>query len=164
MAQRPNAACSSPATYDRLSSWRSKRPFVSAPILKTWTLATHSLVRVEQPYVISRDEDVDVTVCSGSILELPPGAERAFWWGTPHRFEDIEYAAQAAAMEAGASTRSKAQSRSSTSWPPRSTAGCRRSSVRLWAATENCVAQAYRGKMDEIREIASHRQRPTRPT
>src|SRR5207237_5229052 len=63
--------------------------------------ATSSLVRIEQPRVVSRDETLDVTVCSGRfILEIPPGAERAF--GGEHQLAaDIEYAAQAAADGSG---------------------------------------------------------------
>jgi hypothetical protein len=56
---------------------------------------------MENPVVMSRDEDLNVTVCSGRfILELPPGAETAFG-GQRRLTADIEYSAQAAADGSG---------------------------------------------------------------
>jgi hypothetical protein len=103
MAQRLKAACSSPATYDRLKqvAFEEAIRIRNADPENLDILATHSLVRVEQPTVVSRDEGLDVTVCSGKfILELPPGAERAFG-GERRIVADIEYAAQAAADGSG---------------------------------------------------------------
>ena len=51
--------------------------------------------------VKSRDETLDVTVCTGRFtLDLPPGAERAFA-GERRLVADIEYAAQASADGSG---------------------------------------------------------------
>jgi hypothetical protein len=56
---------------------------------------------MERPLVKSRDDKLNVTVCTGRfILELPPGAENAF--DGKRRVEaDIEYSAQAAADGSG---------------------------------------------------------------
>jgi hypothetical protein len=56
---------------------------------------------MENPVVKSRDEDLNVTVCTGRfVLELPPGAEAGFG-GQRRLVADIEYAAQAAADRSG---------------------------------------------------------------
>ncbi len=96
-------ACASNATYARLK----EVAFEQAMKLRTSDpdnldmLAARSVVRMEDPVVKSRDEDLNVTVCSGRfILELPPGAETAFG-GERRLTADIEYAAQAAADGSG---------------------------------------------------------------
>lgn len=102
-AERLKAACSSPATYDRLKqvAFDEAIQLRNADSANLDTLASHSLVRVENPRVKSRDEDLDVTVCSGRlILQVPPGAERGFD-GDRQLVADIEYAAQAAADGSG---------------------------------------------------------------
>lgn len=103
LAQRLKAACSSPATYDRLKqvAFDEAIRIRNADPVNLDTLSTYSLVRVENPVVKSRDETLDVTVCSGRfILQVPPGAERAFD-GKRQLVADIEYAAQAAADGSG---------------------------------------------------------------
>jgi len=65
------------------------------------TLATNSVVRMENPVVKSRDEKLNVTVCTGRfVLELPPGAERGFG-GQRRLVADVEYAAQGAVDGSG---------------------------------------------------------------
>ena len=96
-------ACSSQATYDRLKqvAFEEAIRIRNADPENLDILATHSVVRMEEPRVKSRDETLDVTVCSGRfVLELPPGAEQAF--GGERRLKaDIEYGAQRAADGSG---------------------------------------------------------------
>ena len=64
-------------------------------------LAAAAVVRMEEPVVKSRDEELNVTVCTGRfILELPPGAENAFD-GKRRLDAEVEYAAQAAVDGSG---------------------------------------------------------------
>lgn len=103
LAQRLKAACSSPATYDRLKqvAFDDAIRIRNADPVNLDTLATYSVARVENPVVKSRDETLDVTVCSGRfVLQVPPGAEVAFG-GKRQLAADIEYAAQAAADGSG---------------------------------------------------------------
>ena len=102
-SERIRKACASEATYGRLKELvfdeaariRNSDPRNLDP------LAASSVVRMEQPLVKSRDEDLNVTVCTGRFfLELPPGAENAF--DGKRRLEaEVEYAAQAAADGSG---------------------------------------------------------------
>lgn len=101
--ERLRRACASEATYARLKELvfdeaariRNSDPRNLDP------LAANSVVRMEEPLVKSRDEDLNVTVCTGRfILELPPGAENAFD-GMRRLSADVEYAAQAAADGSG---------------------------------------------------------------
>ncbi|HEX8623950.1 MAG TPA: hypothetical protein VF782_02610, partial [Allosphingosinicella sp.] len=63
--------------------------------------AASAVVRMEEPVVKSRDDELNVTVCSGRfILELPPGAENAFD-GKRRLDAEVEYAAQAAVDGSG---------------------------------------------------------------
>jgi uncharacterized protein YecT (DUF1311 family) len=56
---------------------------------------------MENPVVKSRDEKLNVTVCTGRfVLELPPGSERGFG-GQRRLVADVEYAAQAAVDGSG---------------------------------------------------------------
>jgi hypothetical protein len=96
-------ACASEATYGRLKELvfdeaariRNSDPRNLDP------LAASSVVRMEEPLVKSRDEDLNVTVCTGRFfLELPPGAENAFD-GKRRLSAEVEYAAQAAADGSG---------------------------------------------------------------
>lgn len=65
-------------------------------------LAASAVVRMENPVVVSRDEQLGVTVCRGRlILELPPGAERGFD-GEKRLTADVEYSVQEAADGSGA--------------------------------------------------------------
>ena len=97
------AACGSSATYGRLKevAFEEAVRLRNADPANLDTLAEHSVVRMENPVVLSRDEDLNVTVCSGRfILELPPGAEAAFG-GQRRLTANIEYSAQAAADGSG---------------------------------------------------------------
>lgn len=95
---RLRRACASQATYDRLK----ELAFDEAIRIRGGeggaleSVATASVVRMEQPVVKSRDDALNVTVCTGRfVLELPPGAESAFN-GERRLTANIEYAAQAA--------------------------------------------------------------------
>jgi hypothetical protein len=101
--ERIRKACASEATYVRLKELvfdeaariRNSDPRNLDP------LAAGSVVRMEKPLVKSRDEDLNVTVCSGTFfLELPPGAENVFD-GKLRLSAEVEYAAQAAADGSG---------------------------------------------------------------
>ncbi len=103
LAERLKAACASDATYDRLKQvvFDEAIQVRNADPVNLDLLASSSLVRVENPVVKSRDETLDVTVCSGRfILQVPPGAEPAFS-GKHQLVADIEYAAQAASDGSG---------------------------------------------------------------
>jgi uncharacterized protein YecT (DUF1311 family) len=100
---RIRKACASDATYARLKELvfdeaariRNSDPRNLDP------LAAAAVVRMEAPLVKSRDDDLNVTVCSGRfILELPPGAENAFD-GKRRLDAEVEYAAQAAVDGSG---------------------------------------------------------------
>ncbi|HEV2079369.1 MAG TPA: hypothetical protein VGR19_05675, partial [Allosphingosinicella sp.] len=96
-------ACASSATYDRLKQvvFEEAVRIRNADPTNLDTLATNTVVRMEKPVVKSRDEKLNVTVCSGRfVLELPPGAERGFG-GDRRLTADIEYAAQAAVDGSG---------------------------------------------------------------
>lgn len=102
-AKRLQAACSSPATYDRLKqvAFDEAIRIRNADPVNLDILSTHAVVRMERPVVKSRDETLDVTVCSGRfVLELPPGAERAFG-GERRLIAEVEYSAQGAADGSG---------------------------------------------------------------
>lgn len=64
-------------------------------------LAASAFPRMENPVVASRDETLNITRCTGRfILELPPGAERAF--NGERRLEaDVQYEVQPAADGSG---------------------------------------------------------------
>ncbi len=96
-SERIRKACASDATYERLKELvfdeaariRNSDPRNLDP------LAAAAVVRMEDPVVKSRDDELNVTVCSGRfILELPPGAENAFD-GKWRLDAEVEYAAQA---------------------------------------------------------------------
>ena len=100
---RIRKACASDATYARLKELvfdeaariRNSDPRNLDP------LAASAVVRMEKPVVKSRDDELNVTVCTGRfILELPPGAENAFD-GKRRLDAEVEYAAQAAVDGSG---------------------------------------------------------------
>jgi hypothetical protein len=96
-------ACSSGAAYQRLMkiAFDEAIQIRNADPVNLATLASHSVVRMESPVVKSRDDSLDVTVCSGRfIIELPPGAELGFA-GQRRLVADVEYAAQRAADGSG---------------------------------------------------------------
>lgn len=101
--ERIRKACASDATYARLKELvfdeaariRNSDPRNLDP------LAAAAVVRMEEPVVKSRDDELNVTVCSGRfILELPPGTENAFD-GKRRLDAEVEYAAQAAVDGSG---------------------------------------------------------------
>lgn len=96
--ERIRKACASDGTYARLKELvfdeaariRKSDPRTLDP------LAAAAVVRMEDPVVKSRDDTLNVTVCTGHfVLELPPGTENAFD-GERRLGADVEYAAQAA--------------------------------------------------------------------
>ncbi|HEX6375466.1 MAG TPA: hypothetical protein VFZ91_07070 [Allosphingosinicella sp.] len=95
---RIRKACASDGTYDRLKELifdEAARIRKSDP-RNLDPLAAAAVVRMEDPVVKSRDEALNVTVCTGRfVLELPPGAENAFD-GERRLTAEVEYAAQAA--------------------------------------------------------------------
>jgi hypothetical protein len=101
--ERIRKACASEGTYARLKELvfdEAARIRKSDP-RNLDPLAAAAVVRMEDPVVKTRDEALNVTVCSGRfVLELPPGAENAFG-GKRRLTADIEYAAQAAADGSG---------------------------------------------------------------
>lgn len=101
--KRDRTLCASSATYSRLKEVAFEEAFRirNADPADLDRLAASSVVRMENPVVKSRDDGSGVVVCSGRfVLELPPGAERAFE-GQRRLTADIEYAAQAAADGSG---------------------------------------------------------------
>lgn len=102
-SERLRKACASAETYAGLKDFvfgeaariRNGDPRNLDPV------AAGSVVRMEEPSVKSRDDRLDVTVCTGRfILELPPGAENAFD-GLRRVDAEVEYSAQAAADRSG---------------------------------------------------------------
>lgn len=91
-------ACASQLTYARLKEYvfdEAARIGVSDP-RRLDPLAAHSVVRMENPVVKSRDDELNITVCTGRfVLNLPPGIQDAFG-GKPIIEADVQYAAQAA--------------------------------------------------------------------
>ena len=98
-AKRQRAACASSTAYDRLKGILFDQAIdqQQGDRSNLDTLADYSLARMEEPVVKGRDAALDITRCQGRfILELPPGAERAFA-GERRLQADIAYTAQAAA-------------------------------------------------------------------
>ncbi len=101
--ERLQDACASPSTYARLKevAFEEAVRIRNSDPANLDRLAAHSVVRMENPVVKSRNDDLNVTVCTGRfVLELPPGAEAGFG-GQRRLVADIEYAAQAAADGSG---------------------------------------------------------------
>jgi hypothetical protein len=96
--ERIRKACASDGTYDRLKELvfdEAARIRKSDP-RNLDPLAAAAVVRMEDPVVKSRDDALNVTVCTGHfVLELPPGVENAFD-GERRLTAEVEYAAQAA--------------------------------------------------------------------
>jgi hypothetical protein len=101
--RRLQALCASSATYGRLKEVAFEEAFRirNADPTNLDRLAASSVVRMENPVLKSYDDGSDIALCSGRfVLELPPGAERAFG-GERRLTADIEYSAQAAADGSG---------------------------------------------------------------
>jgi outer membrane biosynthesis protein TonB len=101
--KRYQALCASSATYSRLKEVAFEEAFRirNADPTNLDRLAADSVVRMENPVLKSRDENEDIVVCGGRlVLELRPGAERAFG-GERRLTADVEYSAQAGENGAG---------------------------------------------------------------
>ncbi len=101
--ERIRKACASDATYDRLKElvFDEAARIRNSDSRDLDPLAASAVVRMEEPVVKSRDDTLNVTVCTGRfILELPPGAENAFD-GKRRLDAQVEYAAQAAVDGSG---------------------------------------------------------------
>ena len=98
-AKRNKAACASSAAYGRLKGLLFDQAIAQheGDRANLDTLADYSSARMEDPVVEGWDAELDITRCKGRfILELPPGAERAF--GGERRIQtDLRYTAQASA-------------------------------------------------------------------
>jgi hypothetical protein len=96
-------ACASTAAYDQLKGtlFTDALKVRSTDPENLNTLASHSVVRMEDPVVKQRDASSGAIACSGTfILELPPGAESAFG-GQRRLTADIDYTARPAADGSG---------------------------------------------------------------
>lgn len=101
--RRIRQACASQASYDRLKSlvFEKAEELRAGRSVLLDQLATATVVRMEEPVVKSRDDALNITVCTGRmIIDLPPGTEDAFA-GERRLVAPIEYAAQAAADGSG---------------------------------------------------------------
>lgn len=102
-ARRLQEACASQASYERLKAvaFDKARDLRGDDAALLDRLAANTVVRMEEPVVKSRDEVLNVTVCSGTmVIDLPPGVEAAFS-GARRLEAKVEYAAQAAADGSG---------------------------------------------------------------
>ncbi|MDB5662733.1 MAG: hypothetical protein JWN59_1071 [Sphingomonas bacterium] len=100
---RIRRGCASEITYQRLKelAFDEARRIRNAESANLERLAAASVIRMEEPLVKSRDDKLNVTVCTGRlILELPAGSEAAFG-GERRLSANVEYAAQAAADGSG---------------------------------------------------------------
>ena len=96
--------CASRETFEGLKKLvfdRAGRSRTSDDAANFAVLAETAFVRMENPVVENRDETLDLTACSGRfILELPPGAERAFG-GERRLTAPVQYEVQPAADGSG---------------------------------------------------------------
>jgi hypothetical protein len=102
-AKRQKAACTSPEAYNRLKDLLFDQVIEQYKGHKANldTLADYSSARMEDPVVEGSDPLLDITRCKGRfILDIPPGAERAFA-GERRLQADVRYTAQAAADGSG---------------------------------------------------------------
>jgi uncharacterized protein YecT (DUF1311 family) len=96
-------ACASQLTYARLKEYvfDEAARIRNSDASRLDPLAAYSVVRMDDPVVKSRDDELNITVCTGRfVLNLPPGIQDAFN-GQPVIEADVEYAAQAAADGSG---------------------------------------------------------------
>ena len=101
--EQVRSECASRLTYARLKEFvfdEAARIRNSDP-RRLDQVAAYSIVRMDEPVVKSRDDQLNITVCTGQfVLNLPPGIQDAFD-GQPVIKADVEYAAQAAADGSG---------------------------------------------------------------
>ena len=99
--EQVRSECASRLTYARLKEYvfdEAARIRNSDP-RRLDQVAAYSVVRMDEPVVKSRDDQLNITVCTGQfVLNLPPGIQDAFD-GLPVIKADVEYAAQAAAAD-----------------------------------------------------------------
>jgi hypothetical protein len=96
-------ACASRDTFLGLKQlvFQQASPGRTADPVNFDVLSASAFARMENPVVASTDERLGLTACRGRfILELPPGAERAFN-GDRRLAADVEYEVQAAADGSG---------------------------------------------------------------
>ena len=101
--KRQRAACASPSATDRLKNAIFDEAIAARQGDRSNldVLADYSVVRLQDPVVKGWDRKLDIIRCrTRFILEVPPGAERAFA-GERQLRADIEYTAQASADGAG---------------------------------------------------------------
>src|SRR5436305_13034353 len=101
--KRQQAACASPAAYDRLKNSIFDQAIAKRSLDRANldTLADYSVVRMENPVVTGWDPSLDVTHCRGRlILEVPPGAQGGLG-GERQLQADIAYTAQPSADGSG---------------------------------------------------------------
>jgi len=101
--KRQQSACGSGSVADRLKNSMFDQAIAErqGDRANLDLLADYSVARLQDPVVKGSDHSLDLTRCTAHfILEVPPGAERAF--GGERRLEtDIDYTAQASADGAG---------------------------------------------------------------
>jgi hypothetical protein len=101
--KRQQQACASPSANDRLKNSIFDEAIAESSRNRANldSLSDYSVARMENPVVKGWDSSLDITHCKGRfILEVPPGAERAFS-GERQLRADIDYTAQASADGAG---------------------------------------------------------------
>jgi hypothetical protein len=101
--KREQAACASALANDRLKNSIFDQAITErrGDRANLDVLADYSVARMQDPVVKGWDPSLDIIRCKGRfILEVPPGAERAFA-GERQLQADIEYTAQASADGAG---------------------------------------------------------------
>ena len=101
--RRMARACASEATFSRLKDlvFEGAREVHNAQSPLLDRVASVAVLRMEEPVLLSRDEELNVTVCGGRmVLDLPPGIEPAFG-GRRKLAARVEYSAQAAADDSG---------------------------------------------------------------
>lgn len=95
--------CASSATYERLKTmaFDDARKIRKSDLEPLAALSRATVVRIEKPLLVNRDDGLETTVCQGRIvLEVPPGAARAFD-GQQRLAANVEYSAQEAADGSG---------------------------------------------------------------
>jgi hypothetical protein len=98
-ARQMRRACASQVTFDRLKALAFDDALKVREGGQTVldALAARSVLRMEGPVAKSRDDELNVTVCSGRmVIELPPGIEDAIG-GERRLAANVEYSAQEAA-------------------------------------------------------------------
>ena len=101
--KRREAACASPAAYDRLKNSIFDEAVAKRSLDRANLdiLADYSVVRMEDPVVTGWDGSLEVTHCKGRfILEVPPGAQSGLG-GERQLQADIAYTAQPSADGSG---------------------------------------------------------------